>query len=313
MFLMKLFYAISVAIILILNMPETKNSEQDSFSPPKDPTDQKPLFSFGIIADVQYADSSPVGNRYYRASLEKLEDAISVFRQDSVDFIINLGDLIEGNYESYKPALHILNSSGIKTYHLTGNHDYSVDPRYLNRLPVFTESREGYFSLIYKGYRMIFVNGNEISTYASANKTQVKQADEFIAKLKKNGEINAINWNGGVSPYQISWMSRQLTEADNNSEKVILFCHFPVAPENIHNLLNDKEILELLSKHSNIIAWFSGHNHEGNYSYLNKVHFVTFKGMVESRKNNSFAILKTYQDKISITGYGRENSIVLTF
>ena len=99
-----------------------------------------------------------------------MKDAVSVFRQDSVNFIVNLGDLIEGNYESYKPVINILNSSGIKTYHITGNHDYSVDSRYLSRLPVFTESREGYYSIIYKKYRLIFINGNEISTYAHADK-----------------------------------------------------------------------------------------------------------------------------------------------
>ena len=71
--------------------------------------------------------------------------------------------------------------------------------------------------------------------------------------------------------------------------------------------------MEILLKYHNIIAWFSGHNHEGNYSTINKVHFVTFKGMVETKKNNSFAIIEAYSDKISIRGYGRENSLILTF
>jgi manganese-dependent ADP-ribose/CDP-alcohol diphosphatase len=287
-------------------IPPTIDIKQDS-------TVQKPLFSFGIIADAQYTDCKPAGNRYYSSSIDKLENAVSVFRENSVDFIINLGDLIERDYESYKPVLNILNSSRIKTYHLTGNHDYSVDPRYLTQLPVFSESGEGYYSIIYRKYRLIFLNGNDISKYSSANKTRIRQADELISTLKKSGEINAIDWNGGISSTQIDWMIRQLDEAAENSEKVILFCHFPIAPENVHNLLNYKEINGILLKYTNIIAWFSGHNHQGNYTTINKVHYVTFRGMVETRSKNSFAIVEAYNDKLSIRGYGRENSLILTF
>jgi manganese-dependent ADP-ribose/CDP-alcohol diphosphatase len=302
--LMKLMLLFSLTTMLSFEMPDKRN--QSSSEP-------GPLFSFGVISDVQYADSNPIGTRFFRSSAEKLQDAMKVFRKDSVNFIVNLGDLIEKDYESYKPMLNILNSSGIKTYHLTGNHDYSVDPRYLTRLPLFTESREGYYSIIYKKFRLIFLNGNEISTYVSSNKTQIRQANEYIASLKKNGAINAIDWNGGIGPAQLAWITGQLDQAADNSEKVIFFCHFPIAPENIHNLLNYKEINDTLKKYTNIIAWFSGHNHEGNYCTLSKVHYVTLKGMVETKRENSFAVIEIYNDKISVKGYGRENSIVLTF
>jgi manganese-dependent ADP-ribose/CDP-alcohol diphosphatase len=311
---MKLLFAISVATILIFDMPVKNLPEpQYSINWKQNDLEQKPLFSFGLIADVHYADYNPVGNRYYRSSIEKLQEAITSFRDDSVNFIVNLGDLIESDYESYKPVLNEINSSGIKTYHITGNHDYSVDPRYLSRLLVFTESREGYYSIIYQKYRFIFINGNEISKYASANKTMIREADDYISKLKIKGEINAIDWNGGTSSLQLNWINGQLDESSDNSEKVILFCHFPIVPENIHNLLNYRDVYGIISKYGNIIAWFSGHNHEGNYSSYNKIHFVTFKGMVETKKSNSFAIIEVYENKITIKGYGREDSRVLNF
>jgi manganese-dependent ADP-ribose/CDP-alcohol diphosphatase len=310
---MKLMLFFSLATLFSFYMPDTRYHWTDSrFTSNQESPETKPLFSFGIISDVQYADINPLGTRYFRSSADKLEDAVKTFRKDSVNFIVNLGDLIDKDYESYKPMLNILNSSGIKTYHLTGNHDYSVDPRYLTRLPVLTESREGYYSIIYRKYRLIFLNGNEISTYVSANKTLIRQANEYIAKLKKNGAINAIDWNGGIGPDQTAWITSQLDQAADNSEKVVFFCHFPIAPENIHNLLNYKEINDILKKYTNIIAWFSGHNHEGNYCTINNIHFVTFKGMVETKRENSFAIIDVYNDKISVKGYGRENSVLIT-
>lgn len=311
---MSLIYVFFLVTILMPDMQDkNRTGGKDTSGAEQELQEQKPLFTFGLIADVQYADISSAGNRFYNSSLEKLESAVSEFRDNSVNFIVNLGDLIEKDYESYKPVLAVLNSSGVKTYHITGNHDYSVDPGYLTRLPVIIEAREGYYSIIYKKYRLIFLNGNEISTYADADKMNRRQASDYIEKLRKKGAINAIDWNGGIGRKQIEWITAQLDQAADNSEKVILLCHFPLAPDNIHNLLNYKEIRDIMSKYNNIIAWFSGHNHEGSYTIDNKVHFVTFKGMVETKKSNSFAIIETYSDRILVRGYGRQNSLQLTF
>lgn len=37
----------------------------------------KPLFSFGLMADCQYADVDPAGSRFYRGSLNKLQEAVA--------------------------------------------------------------------------------------------------------------------------------------------------------------------------------------------------------------------------------------------
>jgi manganese-dependent ADP-ribose/CDP-alcohol diphosphatase len=274
---------------------------------------QKPLFSIGIIADVQYADYVSAGTRYYRSSPGKLREAVKTFKKDSVDFIVNLGDLIDKDFGSFKPILNIIDSSGIKTFHVTGNHDYSVDPRLKKRIPVLSYSKEGYYSLMHKNFRFIFLNGNEISTYASKNKKDAKKAEDYIVSLKSSGEKNAIDWNGGVSSAQIAWLASQLNDATLKNEKVFIMCHFPVFPENEHNLLNYREILSLLEKYSNIIAWFNGHNHSGNYGNFNLIHFITFKGMVETEKTNSYATIDVYKNKLWIKGYGREKSLILAY
>jgi len=311
---MRLFLPISVAAVLIFGMPLLKYTEKTYASLNQSGAlKEEALFTFGVIADVQYADLTSVGERYYRSSLEKLEEAINTFRDDSVDFIVNLGDLIENDYESYKPVLRILATSGIRCYHITGNHDYQVDPRYIGRLPVLQEARDGYYSLIYNNYRMIFLNGNEISTYATTSKSQLRKSEEYLSELKKVGAVNAIEWNGGIGDEQMKWMKGQLDESVDNGESVIILCHFPVAPENIHNLLNYKDILKIISNYQNIVAWFSGHNHDGNYCYLDKISFVTFRGMVETRRSNSFAVVDIYSDRIVIKGFGRQESMTLAY
>ncbi len=274
---------------------------------------QIPLFSFGVISDVQYADYDAAGSRFYRSSTGKLREAMKDLKSDSVSFVINLGDLIDRDFKSYKPMLDIIDSSGLKVYHVAGNHDYSVASRFRKNIPVLTPSKKGYYSLIHKNFRFIFLNGNEISTYSSGNRSAVIKASEYLGELQRKGCINAVEWNGAMSDVQIAWLKNELDEASLRNEKVFISCHFPLVPENIHNLLNYNEVLALLENYHNIIAWFNGHNHAGNYGFFNMIHFVTFRGMVESKADNSFARVDVYWNKIWIRGTGREKSQILAY
>jgi len=273
---------------------------------------EKPLFSFGVVADVQYADLETAGSRYYRSSTYRLKEAYDAFRDDSVSFVINLGDLIDGNFESYKPVMDIIKSSGILTYHVTGNHDYAVEENMKKRLPQFSEHKEGYYSFTAYGFRFIVLDGNEISLHSGGGRKITEMAGDYIESLKSSGEPNAMEWNGGISSTQLKWLRDQLDKSSKVNEKVFILCHFPVYPVNAHNLFNYKEVNQLLQNYRNIVAWFAGHNHAGNYGNFNMIHFITFRGMVESQKN-SFATVDVYSNKLWINGYGREKSQILEY
>jgi hypothetical protein len=294
-----------IASLMSLEMPESVKSGAEQ--------SQKPLFSFGIITDVQYCDCEPEGTRFYRNSPAKLRIAVNSLYKDSADFLVDMGDLINNGFNSFKTVLDIIDSSGLKTFHCTGNHDYSVENRFNKRLPVPMPSKEGYYSFVHKGFRFIFLNGNELSIYASANKSAIRKAQDYIAALKNEGSINSIDWNGGMSPAQLSWLDSQLNEATLKNEKTFIMCHSPVYPENVHNLLNYKEVNAILGKYHNVIAWFSGHNHAGNYGNFNMIHFVTLKGMVETESISSFALVEVWYNKIWIKGSGRERGQILAY
>ncbi|MGD0340393.1 MAG: metallophosphoesterase [Bacteroidales bacterium] len=306
---MKLSLALIIAALMSMNMNYQGTTDKQKINDQR----RKVLLSFGIVTDVQYCDCQPEETRYYRSSTGKLREAMNAFRSDSVNFVVNLGDLIDRDYESYKPVMDILDSSGLKIYHLTGNHDYSVDPRYKKRLPLPQPSREGYYSFVISHFRFIALNGNEVSTYASTNKLQIKQAEEYISLLRDSGRLNAFDWNGGVSVKQLGWLKDQLDESVSKNEKVFILCHFPLFPEGTHNLLNYNDVLFLLGNYHNIIACFSGHDHSGGYGNFNMIHFVTIKGMVETENTGSYARVDVYGNKIWITGSGREKSQILAY
>jgi len=275
--------------------------------------EQLPIFSFGVIADIQYCDCEPLGSRFYRNSLTKLKEAVTSLRSDNPAFLINLGDLIEKDFSSYRAVNKILDTAGLKIYHTTGNHDYSVEQRLKKSIPQLNKNKEGYYSFNYSTFRFIVLNGNEISTYATNNKSDINEAEAYILNLKNGGEINGMDWNGGMSTKQMVWLTSQLISAKNNNEKVFIICHFPVYPYNEHNLLNYRDVLSVLEGYDNIIAWISGHNHGGNYGNLNSTHFITIKGMVETEMTNSFALIEVYKNKIWIKGSGREKSQILAY
>lgn len=305
---MKLLIASLFVSIMLNTMPDNRDSGN------KMPLNQsKPLFSFGVISDVQYCNYEPEGTRFYRSSLSKLRDAVNAFKSDSVSFLVNLGDLIDRDNISYKPVLDILDSSKLKVYHVAGNHDFSVESKYKKKIPALKQTKEGYYSFKEGNFRFIILNGNEISLYASDNKKNIQKAEEYLSALKAENAVNAMEWNGGFSQKQLVWLKKELDEATASGEKAFLLCHFPLVPENVHNLLNYKEVLSLLEDYHNIIAWFNGHNHSGNYGNFNMIHFVNFKGMVETETANSYAIVDVYKNKLWIRGSGREKSQILAY
>lgn len=280
---------------------------------PDDKQDLRPIFSIGIVADVQYADIDPNGNRYYRTSKERLKEAYDTFKNNNVDFVINLGDIIDGDFESYQPVMELIKASGIRTSHVSGNHDYAVDPFRKKRLPVLLGHWEGYYSSAMEGFRFIYLNGNDVSTYAHADTTITEQNRSYLDSLKAEKKINAMDWNGGIGRKQMAFLKDELDLAKKKHEKVIIICHFPVFPENAHNLFNYEEVLRLLEDYSNVIAWFNGHNHAGNYGKYGNMHCITFKGMVDTPSENSFAIIDLYDHKVDVRGFGREQDFQFSF
>ena len=55
----------------------------------------KPLFRIGMVTDLHYADKDPVGTRFYKEALEKLDAAVAFFNQEKATFVVELGDFID--------------------------------------------------------------------------------------------------------------------------------------------------------------------------------------------------------------------------
>jgi len=275
---------------------------------------QEPEFTFGVVADVHYGDCPSVGSRYYRASLRKLAECVREFKAKKVDFAVQLGDFIEKDFAAFDRLRPIWNRLAMPKYHVLGNHDLSgVTDQKKNAVAAKLGMKSRYYSFEVKGWRFIVLDGNDVSVVGVFPRQGNPRYEEGLAMQKRVAKMNKPNtpdWNGGMGSEHTAWLKEELEKASSAGENVILFCHFPVFPPNVHNLWNDDEVLGIIESNQCVRAYVNGHNHAGNYGERNGVHYLTLKGMCETEEN-AYAIIEVHADHLKVMGYGREPGRVL--
>ncbi len=270
----------------------------------------EPILKIGLVADPQYTNQVPFKKRYYQESLRKLKEAIDTFNSNQVNFVQTLGDVIDNSWESFDSILPIykLLDTSIINYHLLGNHEFSVEKRYLPTLVEKLNMPANYYSYLRKGWRFIVLDGtdylyNSLPLYPDHQKL-------FEEYWKSTIHSNNFHWNGAIGPEQQAWLKERLDSSLMNHERVIIFCHFPINSSSgtSTNLLNDYQIVSLIDKFPCVIAYINGHNHDGDFVTVSNILYITVKGMVEAPQN-AFAILNIYENYIRLEGFGNQMDI----
>ncbi|MEI6456228.1 MAG: metallophosphoesterase [bacterium] len=263
------------------------------------------ILRIGILTDCQYCDCPSGETRYYPLSLQKLDSCINDMNGQNLDAIFHLGDMIDHDFASYDSVLPRFRKFHPPLSLVYGNHDYIVQEKYKVLVPEKTGLGKGYYSRDIGTWRFIVLNGNDLSYLASVDKKQKEERSDLILGLISGLRSNMMPWNGGIGSIQMTWFEKLLKEADSLGRKVIVICHFPVYPFGWYNLWNDRTLVDLMTQHPSMKAYFNGHYHMGNYGCFNGIHFINFKGMVQT-KANSYAIVTLTADSILVEGKGRE-------
>ena len=220
-----------------------------------------------------------------------------------LNFVIQLGDLINQNPADYEIILPIYKTLKRPKYHVIGNHDVISQPDGAKLLKVWGMPAR-YYDFVCKGWRFIVLD---------TTGTNYEGAQALLQKLKDKGAPNAQPWNGGVDPAQKAWLITCLKKAAQKNEHVIVFGHIPLFPFNAHNLWNDQEIIDVFESAGNVVAYINGHNHAGNYGEKNGIHYLNLAGMVETPDQTAYATIDIYADHLEVNGTGREPSRILKF
>jgi manganese-dependent ADP-ribose/CDP-alcohol diphosphatase len=273
---------------------------------------KEPYMKVGLVADPQYANQPTLGKRQYRESLWKLEQAIDTFNFYKVDIVQNLGDVIDVKWESYDAILPIYDklTPGIENYHLLGNHEFAVDSTRFKEILERLSMPNYYYSYSKEGWRFIVLDATDYAYYSnSLHDHNIREIDLFYENTK--GRSNNQRWNSAIGKAQQNWLKKELDKANLLKQKVILFSHMPLRPQNDpHNLWNDHEIIDIIEQSSNVVAFINGHNHSGNHEFQNGVHYITIFGMVDTMIS-SYGILEFYNDSLVLKGFGNQKNIII--
>ncbi len=267
----------------------------------------KPLLTFGLITDAQYADADPNGERHYRESVPKLKIAVDSLAKKNLPFTLHLGDFIDRDFAGFDVMLPLLVPLGHPVHHLLGNHDYTVSDGEKGKVVEKLGMPHDYYTLRESGVRIVMIDTNDLSIYKyPADSTQTQNADTLLQKLAADGLNAAKKWNGGVSETQLAWLEKELTAADAAKEPVILCGHHPLIPADGYQVWNSEVLLAMIDKHPSVATYFCGHQHAGAEVVRNGIPYITFKSMLHEPGVNSWSVIHIYKDKLRIEGYGRE-------
>ena len=219
---------------------------------------EAPFLSFGVIADIQYADVEDGFNfamtnrRYYRTALDMLEKAVEAWTHNKLmktSFLLQLGDVIDGKSKRFSISDKCLASVLEKfshftgpVYHIWGNHEFYNFSRDKLQNGALNAGNQLYTKpVINKGYysaephpqlKIVALDCYEISLIGSETGTEEYHKAEKYLEINTNKDKNDpgglsgldrrfVKYNGAVSDNQLKWLDSCLKEARRKQQNVI--------------------------------------------------------------------------------------------
>lgn len=306
---------------------------------------RQPLFSFGLISDVQYADI-PDGRsflgvpRYYRHSIHVLQRAVKEWNaHQKHKFVINFGDIVDGfcpkdqSFNTVKKLVDEFEMFRGPVYHLIGNHCLYNLPR-SKLLPVLKirglEDHAYYDFSPVPGYRFVVLDAYDISAIGwPQDHPKTSEALKFLREKNPNVDKNSptgllglerrfLMFNGAVGKEQMEWLNGVLQEATELKQKVVICCHLPLDPGASSKealLWNYDEVMDLIHRYKCVKVCLAGHDHRGGYSIdSHGVHHRVLEAALECPPGtDAFGYVDVYDDRISLVGTGRMESTDMYF
>lgn len=306
---------------------------------------KQPLFSFGVISDVQYADI-PDGRsfigvpRYYRHSLLVLQNAVQRWNNhQKLKFVMNFGDIVDGfcpkdqSLEAVKKVVNEFEKFNGPAYHMIGNHCLYNLPRHM-LLPLLkissVDGRAYYDFSPTPEYRFVVLDGYDISAIGwPHNHPNTLEALKFLGEKNPNTEKNSptglvglerrfLMFNGAVGKEQIKWLDAVLQDATKLNQKVVVCCHVPLDPGSASPealLWNCNEVMDVIHRYNCVKVCLAGHDHQGGHSIdTHGIHHRVLEAALECPPGtDAFGHIDAYDDRLSLVGTGRMQSTDMCF
>lgn len=248
--------------MLVLAAPELYPTAARGLAADENPA--KEGVRFGVVTDLHYADKASAGTRHYRETPAKLGEAAAQFARDRLDFVVELGDLIDAA-DSVTTELAYLKriNKDFSTVHKTRHHvlgNHCVDTLTKQEFLDGVAQPRSYYSYDRGGIHFVVLDAC------------------FRSDGKPYGRKNS-KWNDAHIPAaEIDWLEKDLKET---MKPVIVFVHQRLDVANNYGIKNAAAIRKILQDSKRVLAVLQGHSHKNDYKEIAGIHYCTLVGMIE--------------------------------
>ncbi|MEE6523884.1 hypothetical protein FKM82_022991 [Ascaphus truei] len=278
-----------------------------------------PCFTFGVIADIQYADKDDGYNytqtsmRYYRNSLSLLRHAVEEWSRERIkpNCILQLGDLIDGFNVQYKTSetslrkvLTEMAKLQIPFHHIWGNHEfYNFSRKYLTDSQLNTTPAADMADALPVTSTGSGLEEDPETFYAY----HFSPFPKFRFLLIDSYDLSVIGRDPSSGKYEKSM--KLLREKNPNEDLNSSTGHLPIHPDAANSTClawNYRDVLSVLQSHRCVVGYFAGHNHNGGYSVdTSGIHHVTINGVIETPpESQAFGTVHMYEERMVVKGRG---------
>lgn len=306
---------------------------------------KQPLFSFGVITDVQYADI-PDGRsflgvpRYYRHSILVLQRAVQNWNNlRKLKFAVNCGDIVDGfcpkdqSLNAVKKVVSEFENFNGPVHHMIGNHCLYNLPRD-KLLPLLKnpnlDGRAYYDFTPSPEYRFVILDGYDISAIGWPQEhPHTLEALKILGEKNPNSDKNSpaglvglerrfLKFNGTVGKEQLEWLDDVLQDATKLNQKVVICCHLslhPGASSPAALLWNYDEVMGIVHRYNCVKVCLAGHDHKGGYSVdSHGVHHRVLEAALECPPGtDAFGHIDVFDDRLLLVGADRMQSTEMIF
>ena len=254
------------------------------------------VLRIGVVTDCHSADKITGANntRQYRDAVKKMTQAVDQFNQDEMDFVIELGDLIDSanSVETEISYLKTIEKAYSKAkaprHYVYGNH--CLDTLTRKEFSAHTDANEkGYYSFDQGLYHIVILD----ACYTSKG----------VPYSRKN-----FHWtDANIPKEELLWLKADL---EKTNRPTIVFVHQRLDGGK-HSVKNAALTRKVLEKSKRVIAVFQGHAHINTHLEINKIHYTTMRSMVDGKGLSNSGYSEILLDKtgtITIKGFEKQSS-----
>ena len=232
-----------------------------------------------IVTDVHAHDmNSPNEHKVMVNWIERVAAFVDAANDWPADAVVNLGDFVNGRFVMAGPDVDLGEAARIEgilldayaaltafdgpVHYVIGNHD------------VYDLSKE----------QILAVTGAE-STYYSYDLGGVHFVILDAQYDKKENDYGHVAWmvQGLIPSVEMEWLQADLAASELPT---VVFVHQPLDSDFAMlaggpPIFNHLAVRDVLTADDDVIAVFSGHAHDSNYSEIDGIHYLTIAAMVD--------------------------------